>query len=68
MDPSQFDLSSLPGCLHETVRNWLSRSADKVELAQVVDADPALQVSLPRVIACSPYIGDVLERYPGMLL
>jgi glutamate-ammonia-ligase adenylyltransferase len=68
MSPDRFDISSLPRGLQETVGGWLSRCSDKAQLRQVVDTDSALKVSLPRVIACSQYIGDVLERYPGMLL
>jgi glutamate-ammonia-ligase adenylyltransferase len=68
MNLDQFDISRLPGALQETVLDWLTRCADKAQLQKVVDTDSALKISLPRVIACSPYIADVLERYPEMLL
>jgi len=68
MNPDKIEISSLPSSLQETVLDWLSRCADKVRLQQVIDTDPTLRTSLPRVIACSQYIGDVLERYPEMLL
>ncbi len=68
MNLDQFDISRLPCVLQDTVRDWLMRSADKADLQKVIDTDSALKISLPTVIACSPYIADVLERYPEMLL
>ena len=68
MNLDQFNISRLPCTLQDTVLDWLARSADKTELQKVIDTDSALKTSLPRVIACSPYIADVLERYPEMLL
>ena len=68
MNSAQFDVSALPASLQEIVLGWLSRCADKCGLQQVLDKDATLKVTLPRVIACSQYVGDVLERYPNMLL
>ena len=68
MNLDQFDISRLPCVLQDTVRDWLMRIADKADLQKVIDTDSALKISLPTVIACSPYIADVLERYPEMLL
>jgi glutamate-ammonia-ligase adenylyltransferase len=68
MNLDQLDLSKLPRELQDTVRDWIAKCADKIELQKAIDADAALKTTLPRVIACSPYTADVLERYPETLL
>jgi len=61
------DLSHLPDVLHEPVINWYERCADDAKLTRLLAAQPGLANELSKVIACSPYVGDVFERYPAML-
>ncbi|MGI9342824.1 MAG: bifunctional [glutamate--ammonia ligase]-adenylyl-L-tyrosine phosphorylase/[glutamate--ammonia-ligase] adenylyltransferase [Gammaproteobacteria bacterium] len=61
------DLVSLPDVLRDGVQNWLDRCADKPALRQVVESDAALADACIRVVACSQYVGDTLERYPDLL-
>ncbi|MBT8443145.1 MAG: bifunctional [glutamate--ammonia ligase]-adenylyl-L-tyrosine phosphorylase/[glutamate--ammonia-ligase] adenylyltransferase [Gammaproteobacteria bacterium] len=61
------DLNSLPEILHQPVNNWFERCGDNSALAGVIDANPELVADLTKVVACSPYVADVLERYPDML-
>jgi glutamate-ammonia-ligase adenylyltransferase len=68
MNLEEFDTSGLPDILRGSVVNWLQRCADKLQLLKVIAVDPTLKTSLPRVLACSQYVADILERYPGMLL
>ncbi|HHQ14648.1 MAG TPA: bifunctional [glutamate--ammonia ligase]-adenylyl-L-tyrosine phosphorylase/[glutamate--ammonia-ligase] adenylyltransferase, partial [Chromatiales bacterium] len=37
------------------------------ELAEVLQAHPDIAFKLPRVVACSSYLADVLGRYPSLL-
>ena len=68
MNLDEFETSGVPANLQDLVLDWLKRCADKIELQTVIDRDSALKISLPKVIGCSQYMADVLERYPEMLL
>ncbi|MFQ5635127.1 MAG: bifunctional [glutamate--ammonia ligase]-adenylyl-L-tyrosine phosphorylase/[glutamate--ammonia-ligase] adenylyltransferase [Gammaproteobacteria bacterium] len=61
------DFSSLPEVLRAPAANWFERRAGDPRLAAILDADPALTRDLVRMVACSLYVGEVLERYPDML-
>jgi len=61
------DLKSLPDILHEPVANWFERRADDPALKKLAAESPELVADLTRVVACSPYVADVLDRYPDML-
>lgn len=60
-------VSKLPEILREPVRDWFGRRAEDVELAATLGEDRVLVSRLAKVLACSPYIADVFERYPDML-
>jgi glutamate-ammonia-ligase adenylyltransferase len=60
-------VAELPDCLQDAVSAWFERSSRISALCQAIEANPGIKTSLPRVIACSPYVGDILERYPEML-
>ena len=60
-----------PALVAEAQRAWdyiLERADDKLRarLVEVLEESPeALQ--LPRVLACSPFVADLLRRHPGLL-
>ena len=70
MNPATTDLPSLLAA--EAGRSWefILESAGEKLSAQLVEAlsgsPEALQ--LPRILACSPFIADVLRRRPELLL
>jgi glutamate-ammonia-ligase adenylyltransferase len=66
MNVDSFDVSELPDCLKDTVLAWLQHNSEVSAICGAVEADPELKSHLPRVIACSPYVGDILDRYPEM--
>lgn len=53
------DLEQLDEVLQAPVRAWFERNMPEI------DADAARD--LARVVACSPYVGEVFERYPSLL-
>ena len=61
------DLSRLPQILHEPVATWFGRQVPEDRFAALLASDTTLVPQLAKVIACSPYVGDVLERYPDVL-
>ena len=61
------DLTNLPGILHTPVAHWFERRADDTALVELIEADPDLLSSLTRIVACSPYVADVFDRYPDVL-
>lgn len=66
MNEMEFDLSGIVACLREPVESWLARHAEIPSIRATLDANPELRVALPRVLACSPYAADIIDRYPGM--
>ncbi len=60
-------LANLPELLRAPVSNWFERSAGQPDIQGALAADPHLARELGHVLACSPYVGDVLERYPDTL-
>ncbi|MFW2404955.1 MAG: hypothetical protein ACN4GT_09315, partial [Gammaproteobacteria bacterium] len=61
------DLKFLPEILQESVLNWFERRADDPALSKLAAQDPSMVEDLARVVACSPYVADNLDRYPDML-
>ena len=68
MDSAGFDLSPLTPELKEPASRWLDRHAETAPICAAIEIDPDLRAVLPRIIACSPYIAETLDRYPDMLL
>ena len=67
MSPDTLNINQLPASLGPPIEDWLARHAAPVSVETLVSNDPALGGQLLRVLACSPYIGDCLGRYPQML-
>jgi glutamate-ammonia-ligase adenylyltransferase len=67
MNGTEFDFSGIGSELRGPVDQWLARSAETTAIRAALDAHPQLRESLPRVLACSPYVGEILARYPDML-
>jgi glutamate-ammonia-ligase adenylyltransferase len=67
MSTDSFDVSLLPDGLKGAVLAWVERNSDVPAIREAVEEDPELISHLPRVIACSPYVADILDRYPKML-
>lgn len=61
------DLSKLPEILHEPVDDWFARRAEDPGFAAVLGDEPGIALQLGKVVACSPYVGDVFERYSDIL-
>jgi len=64
MDPA---IADLPELLRAPVSNWFERAAGQPDIRDALATDPNLARELGQVLACSPYVGDVLERYPDTL-
>ncbi len=60
-------IAAIPDALQDNVREWLAAHAVDTELAGVLQTHPDIALQLPRVIACSSYLTDVLGRYPSLL-
>lgn len=54
----------LPGSLVGPVDDWLARNADGDDIRAVLAADPGMLLLLRKVLACSPYAADIIERRP----
>jgi glutamate-ammonia-ligase adenylyltransferase len=61
------DIESIPEILHEPLEHWFERHADDAALAELIEADNDLLSALTRIVACSPYVADVFDRYPEVL-
>ncbi len=56
----------LPDCLAGPVDDWVSRNADDDDISAALAADPGLLATLRKVLACSPYAADIIERRPAV--
>ncbi|MDP6675524.1 MAG: bifunctional [glutamate--ammonia ligase]-adenylyl-L-tyrosine phosphorylase/[glutamate--ammonia-ligase] adenylyltransferase [Gammaproteobacteria bacterium] len=56
----------LPDSLAGPVDDWLARNADNKDLGAVWAANPGLLSRLRKVLACSPYVADIIERRPDV--
>ncbi len=54
----------LPDSLAGPVEDWLVRNAGNADVAAVLAADPGLLPGLRKVLACSPFVADIIERCP----
>jgi glutamate-ammonia-ligase adenylyltransferase len=67
MKTDLFEVTSLPEVLRPPVLAWLERNLEIAVIRDVVATSPALRAHLPHVLACSPYVAEILERYPEIL-
>ena len=61
-------VTELPQLLQVVVSDWLDKHAGHEHIVAAISADSSITSMLPKVIACSAYAADVLERQPGALL
>jgi len=66
-DTSSESNLSLPDSLAGSVDEWLARNADNEAIRAVLESEPGLSSVLRKVLACSTYVADILERRPDML-
>ena len=56
----------LPDSLAGAVDEWLARNADNDAIRAALTAHPGLLPVFRKVLACSPYLADIVERRPDM--
>ncbi len=56
----------LPDILASPVDDWLVRNVSDGELGAVLAANPGMLAMLRKVVACSPYTADIIERRPAL--
>jgi len=57
---------NLPDSLAGPVDDWLARNADNDDIRAVLTADAGNLSLLRKVLACSPYAADIIERRPDV--
>jgi glutamine synthetase adenylyltransferase len=57
---------NLPDSLVGPVDDWLARNAGNDDVLAVLGADPGNLSMLRKVLACSPYAADIIERRPDV--
>lgn len=61
---SSTDSPVLPEPLRQPVEDWLALRAGADPLGPLLEGHPQAARQLPRMLACSTYLGDVISRYP----
>jgi glutamate-ammonia-ligase adenylyltransferase len=64
---ASYEIGNLPAELRAAVGRALDASGANAQASAVLSRHRQLAVSLPTVLACSPFAAGVLDRYPEML-
>ena len=59
--------ADIPDALQPLVANARERFAENPDWPLISTRDPQIEALLPRIVACSDYVTDVLARYPHAL-
>ena len=59
---------TVPDCLTATVSAWFAGLSDTAGIDALSDSDPDFLPTLQRVLACSSYVADMLQRKPDTLV